>query len=103
MHWAHDDISDLKKVIEYDRKYNNISVLSMSLYKDWDQTYSERMKNSTPIKNTIDRNGTTNENEYEDEVNLIGKKKKPWKLKYNIKIRTAMDLELLLLLRGRGK
>ncbi|XP_015371212.1 PREDICTED: uncharacterized protein LOC107166887 [Diuraphis noxia] len=65
-------IKDLKKVIEYDRKHNNVSVLSMSLYQDWNQTYSERMKNSTPIKNTIDRNnGTANGDEYEDEVDLI--------------------------------
>jgi len=55
----------------------------MSLYKDWNQSYSERMKNSTPNKNHSDRNHTTNEDENEDEVNLISKKKK---LKHNIKI-----------------
>lgn len=76
MHSEHDDILDLKKVIEYDRKHNNVSVLSMSLYQDWNQTYSERMKNSTPIRNTIDRNnGTANGDECEDEVNLTSKKK----------------------------
>lgn len=78
----HDDILDLKKIIEYDRKHNNISTLSMSLYKDWDQSYSERMKNSTPIKNHIHRNSTVKGDEHEDEVNLISKNN----LKHNIKI-----------------
>ncbi|KAL4131499.1 hypothetical protein QTP88_008802 [Uroleucon formosanum] len=64
-------VKDLKKIIEYDRKHNNISTLSMSLYKDWDQSYSERMKNSTPIKNPIHRNSTVKGDEHEDEVNLI--------------------------------
>jgi len=83
MRSEHDDILDLKKVIEYDRKHNNISVLSMSLYQDWNQTYSERMKNSTPIRNTNDRNnGTANGDECEeDEVNQTSKKNPP-KIQY---------------------
>ncbi|XP_060877276.1 uncharacterized protein LOC132950076 [Metopolophium dirhodum] len=68
-------VKDLKKLIEYDRKHNNISALSMSLYKDWDKSYSERMKNSTPIKNPIHHNHTANGDEHEDEVNLITKHK----------------------------
>ncbi|XP_060837846.1 uncharacterized protein LOC132919922 [Rhopalosiphum padi] len=70
-----DFVKDLKKIIEYDRKYNNISQLSTSLYKDWDQSYSQRMKNSTPNKNAIGRNCTTNGDEHEDEINLITKRK----------------------------
>ncbi|CAH1711310.1 uncharacterized protein LOC126549372 [Aphis gossypii] len=70
-----DFIEDLKKIIEYDRKHNNVSQLSASLYKDWDQSYSQRMKNSTPNKNAIDRNRTTDRNEHEDEANLMTKRK----------------------------
>ncbi|XP_022175229.1 uncharacterized protein LOC111037156 [Myzus persicae] len=68
-------IKDLKKIIEYDRKHNNISALSMSLYKDWEQSYSERMKSSTPIKNAVERNRTADGDEHEDEVNLMTKHK----------------------------
>jgi hypothetical protein len=71
--YAHDDFLDLKKIIEYDQKHN-ISQLSTSLYKDWDQSYSQRMKNSTPNKNAIDRNCTTNGDKHEDEINLSKKK-----------------------------
>lgn len=73
---------DLKKIIEYDRKHNNVSQLSASLYKDWDQSYSQRMKNSTPNKNAIDRNRTTDRNEHEDEANLMSKKQKKPKIQY---------------------
>jgi len=72
---------DLKKIIEYDRKHNNVSQLSTSMYKDWDQSYSQRIKNSTPNKNATDRNRTANRDEHEDEANPISKKKKP-KIQY---------------------
>jgi len=56
----------------------------MSLYKDWDKSYSERMKNSTPIKNSIHHNRTANGDEHGDEdVDLISNKKN---IKHNIKI-----------------
>jgi len=71
--YARDHILDLKKIIEYDRKHNNGSILSTSLYKDWDQSYSQRMKSSTPNKNAIDRSCYVNEEEHENEVDLISK------------------------------
>lgn len=47
---CNDNVLDLKKLIEYDQKHN-VNVLSSSLSKEWCQSYSERMKTSTPIKN----------------------------------------------------
>ncbi|XP_025206904.1 uncharacterized protein LOC112602797 [Melanaphis sacchari] len=69
-----DFIEDLKKLIEYDQKHN-VSQLSASLCKEWDQSYSQRMKNSTPNKYAIGRNSTVNGDEHGDEVKLGNKYK----------------------------
>lgn len=48
-------VLDLKKLIEYDQKYNYVSALSPTPNKDREQNYSERMKTSAN-KEAVDHN-----------------------------------------------
>lgn len=50
------DVIDLKKLIEYDRKYNHVSTLSPSPKKNGEQDYSERMKASSVREDAVHLN-----------------------------------------------
>ncbi|XP_025415779.1 uncharacterized protein LOC112687351 [Sipha flava] len=64
-------VKDLRKLIEYDQKHNNLSTLSSSINRDWDQSYSERLKTSTLNKNNSNSNQilSTNKQEFDQRKN----------------------------------
>lgn len=55
-----DNVLDLKKLIEYDQKHGDVSVLSTSQNQSWNNSYSARIKTNTANKNYIENSQITN-------------------------------------------